>query len=724
MTEADAGQAAAASDATAQAGEAAVADAEPARPARSNGLFRLIPADLLRRSALTLSVFAALLIVGVLTQALWMPASAASWYDSVAYGLPAFEAGRWWTPLTGTVLAAEPSHYLPITVLILGGLGWAERVLGARRAALVFVGGQLFAIIATALTLALLRPSGWPWAVDLATQLDVGPSGGAFACAAAATVALRAPWRLRARLALGSWVGIAALYFGTLPDVEHLFGVAIVLIVMPLLPRYRTPLGRPSEREWRLLAFSGLLVIAVVQVIVNLATLDGPLGTSIADAALWGDVLIDVVIILLIGNGVRRGVRLAWWIAVVLALLNQLQLILIVLVLVLGAGTIDGGGFAAASAVLWLAQLAVLLIGRGGFRVPLRRRRRRLGGTVESDAAEARRLLHAVGGGVISWMSTWRGNEYFFSRPAPDAAADAFVAYQRHAGVAIALGDPIATPERLATVLHEFAASAQHSGLTPCAFSVSAAVAQGAPEGWRSLQVAEDTLIDLPTMELRGKRWQNVRAALNRAEREGISFRLCRLADEPWAVLAQVRAISEQWVGDKGLPEMKFTLGGVDEALDPEVLLGIAVDADGSIHGVTSWLPVYGADGAVTGWTLDLMRRRDGGFGPVMEFLIAASALAFKEQGAQFASLSGAPLVNSSAGEQGPIERVLDVIATTLEPLYGFHSLHQFKAKFNPRPEPLYLLYRDEADLPRIGIALTKAYLPDASLRDVVRSAV
>ncbi|WP_242616323.1 bifunctional lysylphosphatidylglycerol flippase/synthetase MprF [Microterricola gilva] len=722
----DAGQSAAASDATEQAGnapQARVAAPAPAR-ARRRGIARMFPDDLLRRSALTLSVLAVLLVVGVLSQALWLPASAAGWYENVAYGLPAFEAGRWWTPLTGTFLAAEPSHYVPITVLILGGLGWAERVLGARRAALIFAGGQLFAIVATALLLLALRPSGWPWAVDLASQLDVGPSGGAFACAAAATAALRAPWRLRARLALASWVGIAALYFGTLPDVEHLFGVAIALVVVPLLPRYRKPLGRPSEREWRLLAFSGLVVIAVVQVIVNLATLNGPLGTSVSSTALWGDVLIDVVIILLIGNGVRRGVRLAWWIAVVLALLNQLQLILIVLVLALGAGTLDGAGFAAASSVLWLAQLAVLLVGRGAFRVPLRRRRRRLGGAVESDAAEARRLLHSVGGGVISWMSTWGGNEYFFSRPAPDAAADAVVAYQRHAGVAIALGDPIATPARLATVVHEFAATAQHSGLTPCAFSVSAAVAHGAPEGWRSLQVAEDTLIDLPAMEMRGKRWQNVRAALNRAEREGISFRLCRLTDEPWAVLAQVRAISEQWVGDKGLPEMKFTLGGVDDALDPEVLVGIAVDADGSIHGVTSWLPVYGPGGTVTGWTLDLMRRRDGGFGPVMEFLIASSALAFKEQGALVASLSGAPLVNSAAGEQGPIERVLDVIATTLEPLYGFHSLHQFKAKFNPRPEPLYLLYRDEADLPRIGIALTKAYLPDASLRDLVRSAV
>ena len=58
-----------------------------------------------------------------------------------------------------------------------------------------------------------------------------------------------------------------------------------------------------------------------------------------------------------------------------------------------------------------------------------------------------------------------------------------------------------------------------------------------------------------------------------------------------------MHAICEQWVGDKGLPEMGFTLGGVEEALDPEVVVGLAVDADRTVHGVTSWMPVYGPDG-------------------------------------------------------------------------------------------------------------------------------
>lgn len=176
------------------------------------------------------------------------------------------------------------------------------------------------------------------------------------------------------------------------------------------------------------------------------------------------------------------------------------------------------------------------------------------------------------------------------------------------------------------------------------------------------------------------------------------------------------------WVGDKGLPEMGFTLGGVDEALDPAVRLGIAIDDDGSVHGVTSWLPVYGKDGEVRGWTLDLMRRRDGGFKPVMEFLIISSAMAFRDEGAAFASLSGAPLAGSGEAEATPLDQVLSQVSELLEPLYGFSSLHNFKMKFNPRFEPMYLVFRDESDLPRIGIGLTRAYLPTATTGQLIRA--
>jgi phosphatidylglycerol lysyltransferase len=185
-------------------------------------------------------------------------------------------------------------------------------------------------------------------------------------------------------------------------------------------------------------------------------------------------------------------------------------------------------------------------------------------------------------------------------------------------------------------------------------------------------------------------------------------------------MVQQVRGISEQWVSDKGLPEMGFTLGGVDEALDPEVRVGLAVDESGVLQGVTSWLPVYGPNGVVTGWTLDVMRRQPEGFRPVMEFMIASACLAFREQGALTVSLSGAPLARSEedAVTLGAVDTLLNQLGEMLEPVYGFRSLHQFKTKFKPRYEPMYMVYPDEAALPRVGVALTQAFLPGARLRD------
>jgi lysylphosphatidylglycerol synthetase-like protein (DUF2156 family) len=102
-----------------------------------------------------------------------------------------------------------------------------------------------------------------------------------------------------------------------------------------------------------------------------------------------------------------------------------------------------------------------------------------------------------------------------------------------------------------------------------------------------------------------------------------------------------------------------------------------------------------------------------------MEFMIASACLAFKEQGAHTVSLSGAPLARSEDDESlGAVDGLLNQLGEMLEPVYGFRSLHQFKTKFKPRYEPMYMVFPDEAALPRVGVALTQAFLPDARLRD------
>lgn len=676
----------------------------------------------IRRAPFTLAFVVLLLGIGIATGSIVTPAAEMPWFEAVATGLPAFEAGRWWTVFTSPFFLSPPYVYLTLLPLLIIGFGWSEWRFGTLRTIGIALGGHIIGVLGAAGVAAALSQTDWHWGDKLASSLDVGPSCGAFATLIFAIATLPSPWRLRARVAVLIWVGISLLYLGQLYDLEHAIAIIAALIAVGAIPALRHPASRPTTREWRLIAFWSLIAIGIIEVIDLAVPYDGPLGAHDPAVAFW-DVAIDVIVIALVANGIRRGYRIAWIVTLLLGAVNLLSAVLsfVTIPSLMELGYIerpsDVLGQYIAPSVFWLALLGYLLVGRGAFRVPFRRSRRSLAAPPLTREETAERV-RTFGGGTISWMTTWEENSHV-------AVDDGAVAFQAHAGVAIMLGDPIVPHGSRRDALERYSQLAQQAGLIPCAFSTSSGTERAKPAGWRSIVVAEDTIVDLPNLEFKGKPWSHVRTAINRAGREGIEFRMVQLADEPWNILAQARAISEQWAGDKGLPEMRFTLGTIKEALDPEARVGIAVDAGGNLHGVTSWLPVYDTEEPyrVAGWTLDVMRRRDGGFGPVMEFLIASAAKHFSEAGYDFVSLSGAPLVRSDEAGAGAVYQVLDQLAELIEPLYGFASLHKFKQKFNPRHESLHLLYRDEGDLPRIGVALTRAYLPDATMRDLVTSA-
>ena len=350
----------------------------------------------------------------------------------------------------------------------------------------------------------------------------------------------------------------------------------------------------------------------------------------------------------------------------------------------------------------------------------------------DADVAGRARAILTRGGSTLSYMSTWPGNAYWISQDGRAA-----IAYRAVAGVALTVGDPYGDPAAVDSAISEFVSFCEHRGLQPCLYSVTAharAVTQRL--GWRSVQIAEDTVLPLGQLQFAGKKWQAVRAALNKAAREGITAEWWSYQEMPHELQDQVRQISGKWVADKGLPEMNFMLGGLDELNDPDIRCLVAVDADRKLHAITSWLPVY-RSGRPAGWTLDLMRRNTGGtVRGVMEFLIATAALTFQEEGARFVSLSGAPLAGLDRGDGGDgdgggdggrvgqpwaLQRALDMIADTMEPAYGFQSLRQFKDKFQPVYQPLYLAYPDPAALGPIAIAIGSIYLPNPMSRQGLR---
>lgn len=332
------------------------------------------------------------------------------------------------------------------------------------------------------------------------------------------------------------------------------------------------------------------------------------------------------------------------------------------------------------------------------------------------DRARARALLQLFGHQTIAHMTIWPGNSLLFSRD-----GDAYVAYRVLNDVALMLGDPIGDDNAAVRVIEQFLDRCATRGWTPCSYAATGRYLQVyRAHGLQSLQVAEDAIIDLPALEFKGKVWQDVRTALNKAERAKIRCEWVDVANAPVTIADQLATLSADWVTDKGLPELGFTLGTLAEACDPTVRTAIAIDEAGIIHGFTTWLPIY-AGGAIHGWTLDMMRRRDGpnAFRPAMEFLIARAALTFREEGAAIISLSSAPLarVGREGEEALGLRRALDLLADRLEPLYGFRSLLAFKQKFRPRWEPIYLVFPGVGALPRISLAILRAYLPGLGLR-------
>jgi len=582
----------------------------PTHPARSLGfVVRTIPA--------TLALLILIIGAGLVGQALWRPVTEQPWFEAVAYGLPALEAGRWWTPFTGTFFVAHPVVYIP-TLLSLVGLGYLEMKRGTRIALLYFGFGQLFAIFATAAFLMFASLLPWPWAITLAGQLDVGASGGTMACIAASIGLLAAPWRQRGWVIVFAYAAISLLLLGSLADVEHAFAIVLVLMIDRSFRIQRTTI-----REQRLLAFAVILSLAVIQILSLLLPTNGPFGPTAPLNGPWLDVAIDTVVVLLVSRGLRLGRRWAWILTVLWAGVNLLVAVAIIVLFALyPAEVIDVYGdpdVALATSILWALFFVYLLMVRRAFRAT-RRRRIGEGSAVSND--EVRALIREEGGGNLSWMATWEGLRYL-------RTGEGMVAFQQRLGVAIALADPLGPPASVPESVATFVRTTEGQGLIPCFFSSSQVTRDAMPDGWRALVIADDTIVDLPGLEFTGKAWSYVRQALNRGERDGMTFRLTSMAAEPWGVRQQLRAISESWVGDKGLPEMRFTLGTLQEAEDPDVRMALAIAPNGDVDGFLSWLPVYGTGGAVQGETLDLMRRRDGGFGPVMGFLIGSSARDF-----------------------------------------------------------------------------------------------
>jgi lysylphosphatidylglycerol synthetase-like protein (DUF2156 family) len=831
--------------------QAPVTPAPESRPQRALRAMRLL-LRALRGAPLTVALTVALWVVGAATGSLGHGPSQRLLVH-VGVGIPSLSAGRWWTPVTSLLWCSGIASYVATTAILVVIGPVAERRLGLWRTAVMLVGGQIVGSLVGTALVRLGIAVGETWTLGLDQQTAVGPGIGLFALAGGLSFRLTALWRRRLQLLVLLVPLMMMLYIGHLQSVQRMVAAVFGLVVGAVMVRDKGTLRprRASNAETRVLVALCVAASAIGPLVASLyrdaygpfntfsdlyfsrpptqESIDYACSVSANDCAHLKSVLhffdspgrlmaaLIPILVLVLAEGLRRGLRLAWWSVVAVQLLWVALLGWLLRLLLDRAADLGGKnvvwqlvGEAWAMPVLVLVLLLVTRK-RFGLRLPRRDVRRlaaviggallaaclayvgigwlvreqyepdatlvallkglpseflppayndlvptypvAVGGTAQTletycgllfwavtlialllafrrpwvhedaaDAARARELLTRHGGSTLSFISTWDGNHYWFDERGEAAVPYRVLGSVGMTTVALTTGDPFGEPAARERAVAGFARYCDARGWTPCFYSVTPQTQRAGDElGWRSLQVAEDTVVPLPDLAFTGKKWQDIRTSLNKAKKEGITAEWWTWQQAPLAIRDQIRSISEEWVADKGLPEMGFTLGGLDELTDPAVRVLVAVDGDRTVHGLTSWMPVY-RDGAPVGWTLDFMRRRSEGFRGVMEFLIASAALGFKEEGAEFLSLSGAPLARADRGQETTaLQRMLDWMGKSLEPVYGFRSLLAFKAKFQPEYRPMYMIYPDPAALPSITRAIGKAYLPHLTPSQGVR---
>jgi len=287
-------------------------------------------------------------------------------------------------------------------------------------------------------------------------------------------------------------------------------------------------------------------------------------------------------------------------------------------------------------------------------------------------------------------------------------------------GVAISLGLPAAPAGREVDALVELVQHCEQAGWTPALLALDDRQREiAAAQGFSAQKIGEEAFLDVDGFSTVGKRRSNVRHSVTRARKDGVVVLRYDGATRTSRRDAQLSAISAAWLADKGGPELGFTLGrfDLDRLDDQEVYVAlVGLDTvDEQAVGFVTWLPYDGGAAAV----LDLMRRGDRVPPGVMETLVVDSLADFAARGRAVASLGGVPLAATSE-RTDRTSQLLGWLYEHGNAVYAAKGLFKFKDKFDPRWEPMYLAYPRAADVPRIGLAALRAFLPPGAVRELL----
>ncbi|MCL6290954.1 phosphatidylglycerol lysyltransferase domain-containing protein [Streptomyces fimicarius] len=332
----------------------------------------------------------------------------------------------------------------------------------------------------------------------------------------------------------------------------------------------------------------------------------------------------------------------------------------------------------------------------------------------EDDESRLRALLERHGGrDSLGHFALRRDKGVVFS-PSGKAA----VCYRVVSGVMLAGGDPIGDVEAWPGAIERFMDEAQAHSWTPAVMGCSETGGQvwTRETGLTALELGDEAVVDVADFSLAGRAMRNVRQMVKRIERNGYETRVRRARDIGDTELDRIRRAAADWRGTDTERGFSMALGRIGDPADGDCVIatahlpgsGTEDSPHGDLKAVLHFVP-WGHDGM----SLELMRRDRAADPGMNELLIVASLQAAEKLGVARVSLNFAMFRSALArGERlgaGPVLRCWRGLLIFLSRWFQIESLYKFNAKFKPRWEPRFVVFRTSRDLPRIGIAAMQA---------------
>jgi lysylphosphatidylglycerol synthetase-like protein (DUF2156 family) len=327
------------------------------------------------------------------------------------------------------------------------------------------------------------------------------------------------------------------------------------------------------------------------------------------------------------------------------------------------------------------------------------------------DLSRVWALINATTGDPLAPFAMQAGKCYLFS-----ADGRAAVTYRTRMGFAVVSGDPIGDEAQFHRLVADFAAHCHDHGWR----IVVLACSERSLPLWsdrrvlgtslRPIPIGRDVVIDVADFTMAGRRFRNLRQAVQRTHNSGITTEIIAeqdLDDRQLAELAEVlRASPSGAHADRGFC---MSLDGVLEGRFPGIRLAVAWDKSGRAQGFHR----YATAGGGSEITLEVPWRRRGAPNGIDERLSVDMVNAAKDAGAQRLSLSFAAFPELfDEQDRGRMQSILYWLIHRLDPLIALESLYRYLRKFHAIGERRYAMVSLTQLVPLLFVLLSLEFVP------------